>query len=300
MLNSKWFFEQTSNEEGSFYSLQEVIYSNFSGFQDIKVIKSGAFGKCLILDGKMQSAESDEFIYHEALIHPSLFSHRQPKRVFIAGGGEGATAREILKHKSVDEIVIVDLDREVIEISKRYLYEWSQGAFENEKVKLYYEDAREFIKREGFFDVIVLDLPEPTEGGPAYLLYTKEFYSLVFDHLTEDGIAVTQAASSAVHNLKVFTLIAKTLMSVFPIVRPYTANIPSFFTPWGFVLASKRYDPLQLSPKDIDRKIKDIDSQLQFYDSETHYHMFSLPKYIRTAIKKQNQIISDKKPVSFY
>lgn len=300
MQNSKWFLEQTTDDEGAFYSLKEIIYSNPSGFQNIEIIKSGAFGKCLILDGKMQSAQSDEFIYHEALIHPAIVTHGLPKKVFIAGGGEGATAREILKHPSVEELVIVDLDRDVIEVSKRYLPEWNNGAFEHSKSKIYYDDARVFLEKSGLFDIIILDLPEPTESGPAFMLYTKEFYSIVYEHLNEGGITVTQAASSAVHNLNIFTMIIKTLIEVFPIVRPYTVNVPSFFTPWGFILASKKSDPLNLRAEEIESKIMPLKEDLRFYDSETHIHMFSLPKYIRVSIEKQKRIITDSQPVSFY
>lgn len=300
MLNFKWFLEQTSDEEGAFYSLQEIIYNKPSEFQNIEIIRSGAFGKCLILDGKMQSAQSDEFIYHEAIIHPAIVSHDLPKRVFVAGGGEGATAREILKYNSIEEIVIADLDKEAVDISKKYLPEWHQGAFENKKVRVYFDDARSFLRKLDFFDIIVLDLPEPTENGPAIMLYTKEFYNIVYEHLNEGGIAVTQAASTAVHNLNIFSMITKTLMEVFPIVRPYITNIPSFFTPWGFILASKKSDPLKLSSEEIENKIDDIKDSLKFYDSETHINMFSLPKYIRNSIKNQTQIITDSQPVSFY
>ncbi|MCX7914528.1 MAG: polyamine aminopropyltransferase [Thermodesulfovibrionales bacterium] len=300
MPNSKWFLEQISAHEGSFYSLEEIIFNKKSSFQNIEIIRSGAFGKCLILDGKMQSSESDEFIYHEAIIHPAMVCHNHPERVCIAGGGEGATAREILKYSSVKEIILLDIDEDVIASCKKHLPEWHQGAFDDRRVKIYYEDARTFIERSSDFDIIIIDLPEPMENGSALMLYTKEFYSSVFNALTKDGIAVTQAAATAPHNLMTFTAIVNTLSMVFPIVRPYTVNIPSFFTPWGFVLASKREDPATLSSQQIDKKIFDIQKTLRFYDSEAHKHMFSLPKYLRSAITNQNTVITDNQPLSFY
>lgn len=301
MQNFKWFLEQTSKDEGGFYSLKNIIFQGKSEYQQIEIIESGSFGKCFILDGKMQSSESDEFIYHEALVHPAMVTHDFPVKVLITGGGEGATAREVLRYSSVQEVYIVDLDKEVIEICKKYLPEWHRGAFEDKRVKLKFEDGRKFLKRRGSkFDIILLDLPEPTDGGHAFKLYTREFYELVYNRLSKDGIAVTQAASSAVHNMHIFSSIANTMAQVFPIIRPYIVNIPSFFTPWGLIMASKKSDPLDLSSDEIDKKLSSIKNGLRFYDALTHQNIFSLPKYIRAAIKKQNTIISDSNPVSFY
>lgn len=300
MLNSKWFLEQTSSDEGAFYSLQEIVFNKKSIFQHIEIIKSGAFGKCLILDGKMQSSQSDEFIYHEAIVHPAMISHDFPRRVFVAGGGEGATAREILKHPSVEEIIIVDLDRDAVDVCKKYLPEWHRGAFDDKRVKIFFDDGRNFLEKSDNFDIIILDLPEPVESGAALMLYTKEFYELVYNRLNSDGIVVTQAASTAVHNLNIFSSIVKTLIQVFPVVRPYTINVPSFFTPWGFVLASKKTDPLNLTFQDIGKKLHLTKDSLKYYDPETHLNIFSLPKHIRTAINNQNLIITDNQPASFY
>ncbi len=300
MLHSRWFLEQTTEHEGAFHSLSEIVYSGISPYQRIEVIRTGSYGKCLVLDGKMQSSEVDEFIYHEALVHPSLVLSDSPRRVLIAGGGEGATAREVAKHQAVREIIIVDLDREVVEISKRHLHEWHRGVFDDARVQVVFEDARRYIETSRGVDVMVIDLPEPTSGGPALMLYTREFYSLAREALSEEGILVTQAASSAVHNLRVFTRIVHTLKQVFPVVRPYTVNVPSFFSPWGFVLASRRKDPLQLTAGSLNRTLEALPGGLAFYDSETHVGMFSLPKYVRKALEGEESIITDSSPLSFY
>jgi spermidine synthase len=300
MLHSRWFLEQTTEHEGAFHSLSEILYSGISPYQRIEVIRTGSYGKCLVLDGKMQSSEADEFIYHEALVHPSLVLSDSPRRVLIAGGGEGATAREVAKHRGVQEITIVDLDREVVEVSKSYLPEWHRGVFEDPRVRVVCEDARHHIARSRGFDVAVIDLPEPTSGGPALMLYTREFYSLAREALSEEGVLVTQAASSAVHNLRVFTSIAHTLKQIFPVVRPYTVNVPSFFSPWGFVLASRRKDPLQVTVDSLNRSLEALSGGLAFYDGETHAGMFSLPKYIRTALEREESVITDSSPLSFY
>ncbi len=299
MKNSKWYIEQTSPDEVLLHSLKEIVYEGSSPYQRIEVIRTGNFGKCLFLDGKMQSTEADEFIYHEALVHPVMILRENPERILIAGGGEGATLREVLKHP-VKEVVMVDLDDEVIKVAKEYLPEWSDNAFEDPRVRLIIDDARAYIKSvKNYFDVIIIDLPEPAEDGPAFMLYTKEFYEMVKAALTENGMMVTQAASTSLINLKVFVSIVSTLKEVFPYVKPYLAYVPSFYSPWGLALASKSIDP-QIDREYFDKKIEPIKKTLKFYDIEAHMAMFSLPKHIKTAINKGGVIIRDDAPLYFY
>lgn len=297
MKNTKWYIEETTENEILLHSLREIIYSGSSPYQRIEVIKTGNMGKCLYLDGKIQSSEMDEFIYHEALVHPAMFLCNSPKVVLIAGGGEGATIREVLKHP-VEEVIMVDLDEEVVNISKKFLPEWSEGAFDDPRVKLVIDDARVYIeKMKDYFDVILIDLPEPTEGGPAYLLYTKEFYEKIYEALKKDGIMVTQSASASINNLHIFISIIKTIKEIFPHVKPYIANIPSFFAPWGFVLASKVINPDSV---DLKGKISSIDEKLRFFDLDAYVGMFSLPKHIKKAIDEGGVVIRDNSPLSFY
>lgn len=297
MKNTKWYIEETTENEILLHSLREIIYSGSSPYQRIEVIKTGNLGKCLYLDGKIQSSEMDEFIYHEALVHPAMFLSNSPKVILIAGGGEGATIREVLKHP-VKEVVMVDLDEEVINVSKKFLPEWNSNAFNDPRVKLVIDDARSYIDNtKDYFDVIIMDLPEPTEGGPAYLLYTKEFYKKIYETLKKDGIMVTQAASTSINNLFVFVSIIKTIKEIFPYVKPYIANIPSFFAPWGFVLASKLINPELVDLKD---KLSHFDKNLKFLDFDAYISMFSLPKYIKKAIEEGGVVIHDNSPLSFY
>ena len=92
------------------YHLDEVLYDGRTDYQSVKIVRTSSFGLCLVLDGKIQSSEADEFIYHETLVHPAMLTHPDPKNVFIAGGGEGATLRDVLRHKSVQKAVMVDID----------------------------------------------------------------------------------------------------------------------------------------------------------------------------------------------
>ncbi len=298
----KWFYDRVSRNFIQMHSLEEVLYTGQSQFQSIEIIRSGSFGKCMVLDGKIQSSEIDEFIYHEALVQPTMITHPCPKTVFIAGGGEGATLREVLSHNTVKRAVMIDIDEQVVAICQKFLPDHSQGSFEDKRTELYHTDAREYLAECGEkFDIIVIDLPDPIEKGPAYLLYTQEFYQLVRSRLSANGIICVQAGSASWTELLNFTVVNNTLKSVFPIVCPYQANVPSFGGPWGFCLASQNLNPLQLSPIEIDRRISARSlTRLKFYDGLTHQGMFSLPKHLRDELSKPTRLITDKNPLYIY
>jgi len=298
----KWFYDRVSRDLIQLHSIEEVLYTGQTKFQSAEVIRSGAFGKCLVLDGKIQSSEVDEFIYHEALVQPSMITHPCPETVFIAGGGEGATLREVLSHNTVKRAVMVDIDEEVIAICKKYLPNYSQGSFEDKRTELHHVDARDYLAKCGeAFDIIIIDLPDPIEEGPAYLLYTQEFYQLVRDRLTANGIICVQAGSAAWTELLNFTAVNNTLKSVFPIVCPYQVDVPCFGGPWGFCLASLNLSPVLLSATEIDNRISARQLKgLKFYDGLTHQGMFSLPKHLRDELSRQTRLITDNQPLYLY
>jgi spermidine synthase len=298
----RWLRDSISDNFVQLHRIDEVLYTGQTKFQSAQIIRSSSFGTCLVLDGKIQSSEADEFIYHEALVQPAMITHPAPEALFIAGGGEGATLREVLFHKTVKRVVMVDIDEEVIALSQKYLPNHSRGAFEDNRTELYHIDARDYLaKSNDEFDIIIIDLPDPIEEGPAYLLYTKEFYQIVRDRLTDNGMIVVQAGSASLTELLNFTAVNNTLKSVFPIVSPYKADMPCFGGPWGFCLASLKLDPARLSPNEVDNRITTRSlTGLRFYDGLTHQGMFSLPKYIRDALVSQHRIITDKEPLYLY
>jgi len=297
----KWFYDRVSGDLIQLHSIIEVLYRGQTKFQSIEIIRTGSFGKCLVLDGKIQSSEVDEFIYHEALVQPAMITHPRPETIFIAGGGEGATLREVLSHNTVKRAVMVDIDEEVIALCKKFLPEHSQGAFEDTRTELHHTDARDYLAKCGeAFDIIIIDLTEPIEEGPAYLLYTQEFYQLARDRLTANGIITVQAGSAAFTELLSFSSVFNTLKSVFPKVYPYQIDVPSFGGPWGFCFASPNLDPI-MSTSEIDGRIsaRSLDN-LKFYDGLSHQAMFSIPKHLRADLFKQTRLITDNEPLSIY
>ncbi len=292
-----WFVEIQTSCSAHMHGIEEILYSGRSQYQEIVVAKLCNVGKALILDGKIQSSESDEWIYHESLVHPVMISHPNPKRVAILGGGEGATLREVLRY-DVEEVVMVDLDKEVIEVAKKYLPEWHQGSFEDPRVKLVIGDGRKFLEETepNSFDVIVLDLVDPFEGGPAAKLYTKEFYELVKRALKEDGIMVTQATSTS-YTLKMFTVIYKTVSEVFDKANGYHSFVQAFDSTWGFVWGSMTLDVNALSPGEVDSRLKSrVKGELKYYDGATHLSMVNLPKHVRKAMESETVVSTDEKP----
>ncbi len=294
-----WFIE--FNTPFSYHvrgGIRRVLYSGVTKYQRVAIVEFEDLGKALVLDGKIQSSLYDEFVYHESLVHPAMITHPNPRRVLILGGGEGATAREVLRHRSVEEVIMVDIDDEVIKLVKEYLPEMSQGAFNDPRFKLVLQDGRKFLEESrDRYDVIILDLTDPLEGGPSYLLYTIEFYSIVKDRLSDDGIMVTQATSTS-YSLRTFATIYRTVASVFPIARAYQVYMHSYDSTWGFVIGSKKYDPTTLTPDEVNNRIRErVGGELKFYEGDMHRAMFILPKHIRAVLNDESiKPATDKNP----
>ncbi|TET40610.1 MAG: polyamine aminopropyltransferase [Dehalococcoidia bacterium] len=298
----KWFHDYISPDITMLHSIKEVAYSWRTEFQSVDIIDTGSFGICLVLDGKIQSSEKDEFIYHEALVHPVMLTHPNPGKVFIAGGGEGATLREVLAHRAVNKAVMVDIDREVVDVCRRFLPSFHQNSFDDPRAELHFADARKYLEESvDKFDVIIIDLADPLAQGPSRLLYTQEFYQVVKQRLQGDGIMAVQAEPAGLTDLQNFAAIASTLESVFPIVRPYQAHIPSFAGLWGFISASQSLNPTKLTAEEIDARISArVSKELKSYDGLTHQAMFALPKHIRHQVATTRKVITDKEPISTY
>ena len=296
---SVWFSDTINPNFVQRYRVRGTLYTGQTRYQSMQVIDTYDFGRCLVLDGKLQSSQRDEFIYHEALVHPALITHSQPSAVFIAGGGEGATLREVLAHHSVKKAVMVDIDQEAVDVCRRFLPSLHQGCFDDSRVELLHLDARKYLSEsKQKFDAIVMDITDPVEGGPSWMLYTREFYRIVSDRLAPGGVLAVQSGPANFHDMAVFTAINNTLGEVFPKVFPYTAGVPSFGGAWGFMLAAKDLDPLALSASEIDSRLSiRVGKELLFYDGTTHQGMFSLPRYLREAMCERKVVITDQSPV---
>jgi len=298
--NFRWYMEFFTPYEAHMRGLKGVLASEQSPYQHIEVVETFQYGRCLLLDGKMQSTEADEFIYHEALVHPAATVHPEPKRVCLVGGGEGAAMRELYKHPSVEHITMIDIDRRVIELCAKHLPEWNAGTYRDKRTRLVHQDARKWLQdhKKEKWDLIFVDLTEPIEEGPSFLLFTQEFYKLAAERMTPNGIIVTQAGWTNPTDLTCFGAIYQTMKKAFPIVRPYEANVPGFDNPWGFCLASKRPDPREFSAERVDRVLQNRGvKRLRWYDGITHVGIQHMAKHLRVAIEAEKRTIEDKRPL---
>ncbi len=253
-------------------------------YQEVIIADLEDFGKSLVLDGYIQSSAVDEYIYHESLVHPAMVIHPNPEKVLIVGGGEGATLREVLKHKCVKKAVMVDIDGEVVELSKKFLSEMHRGAFEDPRAEVVIADGKEYLRTcSEEFDVVILDLTDPYSSEIARELYTEEFYRLVASRLGSDGVMVTQAGNSFFFE-EIYDSIVRAIKKVFKYVVEYGAWIPSFGYVCNFVLGSLNVNPYALSASEVDSRLKERSVDTKYFNGRTYIALLSAPIIKRSGV----------------
>ncbi len=251
------FVEDSDDFDSFTYRLSRVLFSGRTAFQNVLIADTYNYGRTLMLDGAIQSSEDDEALYHEVLVQPAMLRHPDPRDVLIIGGGEGATLREVLVHRTVRTATMVDLDREVVELCREHLPTWHRGAFDEPRAKLVFDDGRKFIaETDALYDVVIIDVVDMLDNGPAQALYTRQFYELLKKRLRPGGIVVVQALEFSFLDDKMHVALSRTLRTVFSQVHSYRAHIPSFLSAWGFLIASDWFEPTTWSASDIDNTIQ--------------------------------------------
>jgi len=293
-----WITEFFTPYERHSHAIKKIIVKKKTKFQKIIVADTFVFGRALFLDDEIQSALKDEFIYHESLVIPAMILSGKAEKILILGGGEGSTLREVYKFREVKEAVMVDIDGEAVSFCYKYLKDWHRGSFDDKRTKLVIEDARKYVfETKEKFDVVISDLPTPIRGGPAFMLYTIEFYKKMKERMNRNSVFICQAGSGAMHEISFHASLFATLRKVFKYVKPYYIYVPSFDVPWSFIIASDYKKPSSLTKDRIKNFIRrKLHNKLKFYDAESHIHMFSLPSHIRNIIFKKNKIITDRAP----
>lgn len=281
----QWYVEQSAPSEQHHHGVDRVLFSGKSAYQQIAVVETPVFGKMLIIDGDTQSAQTDERVYHETLVHPAMAAAGQPRDVLVLGGGEGATLREILRAPSVRSCTMVDIDGLVVDVSKRHLPEWSAGAFDDPRARVLVADALRFLRDDGgTYGVVVSDLTEPLEDSPSHPLFNDAVFASIKARLAPSGVYVLQASTAAVHNASLHCKMARTLRRHYRHVVSFSAYVPSFDTEWGFLACSDAVDVAQLDAASVGRYCAGLHGDSFFYDARTHARLFSLPLYLRRAL----------------
>ncbi len=278
-VNGLVIIQPSSDYTYMIFTVKKILVVKRSKYQEIAITDLEDFGRALMLDNYVQSAEVDEYIYHEVLVHPAMVTHPKPRKVLIVGGGEGATLREVLKHNTVEEAVMVDIDKEVIELAREYLEKWHQGAFDDPRTKLIITDGKKYVEETNEkFDVVILDLVDPFAGELARQLYNREFYEKVHNILSDDGVMVTQSGTSFFYE-KLYDEVLDAIKSVFPIVFEYNVWVPVIGYTNNFIIGSKRYDPNKLVIDEVDQILRDRGVKTTFYSGKTHQALKYTPIY---------------------
>lgn len=272
-----WYTEKQTEHYGITAQIKETLVRERTQYQDLAIIDTVEFGRMLVLDGMVMTTVRDEFVYHEMVTHPALFTHPNPKQVLVVGGGDGGAIREVLKHPSVEKAVLVEIDGKVVEYSKKYLPEIA-GQLDDPRVEVIINDGYMHIhEHKQSYDVIMVDSTEPV--GPAVQLFEKGFYQGIYDALKEDGIFVAQTDNPWFKS-DLIRKVQRDVKEIFPIVRLYQANIPTYPSGlWTFTMGSKKYDPLEVDTE----KLPQIETR--YYTPNLHKAAFVLPRFVEENIK---------------
>jgi spermidine synthase len=293
-----WLSEYLTPWDVYAHGITRILASCQTPYQEMYVAETGSYGKALILDGKWQSCTADEFLYHEALVHPAMIAHRSPHRVLILGGAEGATVREVLRWQTVKQVVMVDIDGEVVAACRAHLPEMHQNAFEDPRVHLIIDDALNFLSQPSEpWDVIISDLTDPIESGPAFQLFTQEHYQQIQRVLAPGGIFALQAGPVSLPELYLHARVVKTLQSVFPAVRSCLCPAASYGVPIAFALASQHDISIHLDPDAVDRLLAQrTTGEFRLIDGIGLQGLLQIPLHIRQAIETETEIYTLQSP----
>lgn len=259
----------------------ENLYSKKSEFQQVDIFKSKTLGNVLTLDGLMMTTVEDEFFYHEMIAHIPLCSHKNPENVLVIGGGDGGTVREVLKHPSVKNVDLCEIDALVIEASKMFLPSIA-GKLDDKRVNIYVEDAIEFIKtKKKCYDVVLVDSTDPM--GPGVGLFTEEFYTNVKESLKKGGIVTPQSESPFANKNEMKNMYIL-LKKVFKTVLPYCGPIPTY--PGGYWSWAFCSDDNDNTIKDI-KRAELIEKDAKLYNTKLHNAVFAVPNFVRKIVDNE-------------
>lgn len=255
------------------YEVEEVVCSRRTKHQQLLIFKNSHFGRVLVLDGVVQLTERDEHFYHEMLAHVALHAHPQPIDVLIIGGGDGGSLREVLKHKTVKRVQMVELDRGVIDASKEFLPTLSTG-FADLRTHVLETRGEEFLARtKDKFDLVIMDSTDPV--GPAAALFGDECLANAASVLKDEGMFVAQTESLHFHR-DFIREVQRKLARVFKITDLYSAPLATYGGNWWtFSIGSKAHDPRKIRRR--------CEVETKYYAEDVHRQAF-LPQSLRRKL----------------
>lgn len=270
--NNLWLVEDDRDNMKLYYRVKEILSTRISPFQQVNIIDTYDFGRCLVLDGVMQTTELDGYIYNEMISHIPAITHPNPSKALIIGGGDCGVANELIKYPELLEIDMVEIDEVVVEECVAKLTKISGNAPRDNRVKFHFTDGVKFVKdKKGLYDIAIVDSSDPI--GPAEVLFSEEFYVDLKDSLKDEGVMVCQS-QSPIFNKDILSRTHHILKRHFPIVKTYKAVVPSYpGGMWSFTLASLVYDPLNAN-------LAKLALNTSYINSGVFQASFSLPNFM--------------------
>jgi spermidine synthase len=268
--------------------VDELLFEEKTDHQHLVIFHNAAFGRVMVLDGIVQTTEKDEFIYHEMLAHTPILAHGAPQSVLIIGGGDGGMLREVTRHRSLEQIFLVEVDRRVIALCRRYLPNHSQGAFNDPRVTIVIDDGLHFVQTtDRRFDIIIVDSTDPI--GPGQALFSFDFYAASHRVLRPGGVLVTQ---NGVPFLCLDEMVntAAHLRRLFADWHFFGAAVPTYVGGiMAFGWASDNPSLRQRNLDNLQHAFTQSGITTRYYNPQVHRAAFVLPQYLLDAIGKASR-----------
>ena len=279
----KLFTETLYDAFGQSFRIDKVYFENKTEHQHLMIFHNAALGRVMVLDGVVQTTEKDEFVYHEMMAHVPLFAHGNAKQVLIVGGGDGGMLREVLKHQTVEQVTMVEIDNAVIEMAKQYLPKHSRCAFDDQRANIVIADGMDFVRdTEQTFDVIISDSTDPI--GPGEILFTNDFYAQCQRILNPGGVVVTQNGVAFFQLDEVKTTSSR-LSRHFSDATFYSAAVPTYYGGiMTFAWGSNEPALRDVAVATLQQRFDESGISTRYYTPEIHKASFALPKYIVDAL----------------
>jgi spermidine synthase len=281
----KQFVETLYDAYGQQFSIDRVYFELQTEHQYLLIFHNARFGRVMALDGIVQTTELDEFIYHEMLTHVPVFAHGHARRVLIIGGGDGGMLREVLRHKDVEHVTMVEIDGAIVDLCREHLPNHHQGAFDDPRAHIVIQDGIEFVKKSTeTFDVIITDSTDPI--GPGEVLFKENYYTACRRRLTPGGLLVTQNGVPFTQ-LDELTTTARNLSKVFKDWSFYSAAVPTYVGGiMTFAWATDDPELRRVPLKTLQERFNAAGITTRYYNPEIHQAAFALPEYVLAAIKR--------------
>jgi spermidine synthase len=277
-----WVMEQLTENAAFGFRAHNVQRQN-TPFQTLEMLDTPSFGRVMRLDDHFMTSEGEEFFYHECMAHPAAMAHPDPQQVLVIGGGDGGLAEELLKHNTVQRLVLAELDEAVIEVSKAQLQRVHNGVWDDPRLQLQIGDGMAYVdSTTDRFDLILLDLTDP--HTPAGSLYSPEALERMRRVLNPGGALVLHLGSPVFHAEQVRAL-SQTLKATFAQVACYGTYVPLYGAYWGMAVCSDRLQPTAVSAAQIEERLAARGvTDLQYYNADIHGALFALPNYYRKLV----------------